>query len=309
MALFKVEDPKIVEFFGQRFRSVHTLPYDLWKKHFVQLEQPTWGQSYGYIRTMKNGCWLYISNFICVFTTHNKGMTMFVSPIGDYSDEENVRRVFRHCFKIMRKSSEEGYDCSIQISDVMKDHLGDGFKYVHKRKYHEHIYDTKLVSAMEGSGFKRIRNLIKKFKKTCPNMQIVPYDDSMYDQAIMLRKIWHEEVKDKYFMFNDAFYYKSIMENWKEYGHEILCVVNEGELIGIVSGERLSDDRSFCFIRKSLKAYEGLSEFLVWLICDNFKDTMYLNDGEDNTEGLKFFKSKFKSKEVPVIQVMGVKEG
>lgn len=318
MGLFKLEEPNVVVK-GIVFKPMSKLDVGYLKDKLKLVIDPTWYQNIDmilsmYSRSKNTTLWLEYNGFICIFDVHNKGYTMKCAPIGDYMDRKGLFNTIKYCCNIIEAVSSEGYPADILVNEYTATLLDKSSKTKFKKSlanFQEYVYVISEVSECRGKEFEYVRRKINKFKRLYPDVIIKPYSEELYDSAIKLRNQWKDEVAERYFMLDDATYYKNLLLNYKQLDHIILCAFDKGKMVGIISGN-IFNKFSYCIVRKPLNIYEGLSEYLIQelgkAVKEKDNDVVYINDGPADTDGLKFFKSHFNPTIKKVYFIKGIKK-
>lgn len=303
----------IVNFNGVDFIPISKLTQAEFDKFYMPMNfdiKNVWQMNYTYIMTSENAqkkhYYKIVNDMLCIFQKYSKGLAMLCFPIGE-CDSFDMITTLSECFDIMKQCSDKNYQIRIDwVNQNQLDFVGaDNVKAVkmtdRKTPCIDYIYDPYMVSCMEGSDYKYIRRKINKFDREYPDAIIREYKPSDYSQLMILSEEWKHYVKDEVNRYNwlvDASYYKNTILHHKELNHKVFVCELNNEIIGMVSGGVIIEgEYAWCFNRKPLNQYDGLSEKLVWFICDTFKDCTYLNDGS-GSGGLSFFKERFR----PVFQ-------
>lgn len=164
-----------------------------------------------------------------------------------------------------------------------------------------YIYDNEKVAKMEGSSFSNPRSKVNKFIKSYEDIEVVMYDESMYDDFMYLYSQWRKENEEKFFRIVDKHLYDKSLRFHDEIFHTHFGVyIKENgtrKLIGMSGYIYVNNESCYCMHRKALKAYTGLAEFLqkncsVLALKDGFPFMLDGNDG-GASYGLRPFKSKF----------------
>lgn len=292
---------------GIEFYPISNLTENEFYKYYNAMDfelKNLWQMNYTYIMVSENQqkkhYYKIIDKTLCIFQKYNKGLALLFIPIGHYT---NVADILFQCFDIMKKCSCDGYQIRIdwvnekQLNYIGKENVKFQKMIDHKTQCIDYLYDPYMVVNMEGSEYRYIRRKINKFKNKYPNAYIREYCDEDYNNMMLLASEWKHYVKDeigRYEWLVDANYYKNTLLHYKDLNHKVYVCVNDDKIIGMVSGgEIIPDEYAWCFNRKPLNQYDGLSELLVWHICDVFKNCSYLNDGSGSS-GLSFFKERFR---------------
>lgn len=306
MALF---GNKVVKFNGIDFIPISNLTKKEFDEYYIPMDfeiKMVWQMNYTYIMTSENAqkshYYKIVNDMLCIFQKYHKGLAMLCFPIGKCNSKK-MFDTLKECFDIMVKCSESKYQVRIdwvnqqQIDFVGADKIKASKMIDKKSECKDYVYDPYMVSCMEGSDYRYIRRKINKFDRDYPNAIIREYEDKDYPQMQALADEWKHYVKEevgRYDWLVDANYYKNTLLHHKELDHKVFVCELDGKIIGMVSGGMLIDgEYAWCFNRKPLNQYDGLSEKLVWFICDFFKDATYLNDGSGSS-GLSFFKERFR---------------
>lgn len=254
--------------------------------------------------------WKIVDGLLCVFVVnHNlENMFMLYPPCGK-CDKKLFNRVVAKCMKIMLKVNDGSVEKS-HIRTINQNHVdwlnSRYFKCKKSSFGYEHIYSCKEVAKMEGKKFEYIRRKFNKFTKEYPNAVWRRYVPTDWQSMMALKSAWEETAGEKYFRIIDASYYKGTIEHCETLKHDVFVVELNNRIIGMISGGMLSEEqkRCWCFLRKPLNNFDGLSEFLIVMLCREYADKAdVLNDGADGGGGgLRFFKERFKGQENQVYE-------
>ena len=198
--------------------------------------------------------------------------------------------------------------CEIrEVSDVHRDWIMEKHFKLKKSSFGlEHHYPIKRVAKMEGKDFSYIRRKVNKFNREYPDAIWREANDADWDGLLQLQRAWEETAGEKYFRIIDATYYRCAIKNKDALNHRVFIVTLHNRVIGMISGAILPTGQAWCFLRKPLNNFDGLSEFLIHKLCEVFQndvsDDTLLNDGGDgNSKGLRFFKERFCPGQSPMI--------
>jgi hypothetical protein len=278
-----------------------------------------WTMNFTYYYTFNESAtrkvvWKIIDDMLCIFiVNNNQHMFMLHLPLGE-CDRRKLNIVTLKCFKLMQKINEEDTKETYirDISDLHKDMLMQKYFKLNKGSFgNEHHYDVKGVASLAGKPFAYIRHKINKFNKEYPNAIWRPYEDKDWDQMLMLQKAWEDTAGEKYFRIVDATYYRGTLKNYQKLGHQVFVVELDKRIIGMISGAYLTDDHklAWCYLRKPLNNFDGLSEFVIYKLCCELKEADLLNDGADGGhKGLKFFKQRFSPVQSPAIFICKLRQ-
>lgn len=323
MSLFNVSH---TEFGGIEFLPISKLTYEEFMRYYDAMDleyKMLWQMNYTYVMTSENqqkSHWYkIIDDMLCIFQKYKNGMAMLFLPIGD-CDQAKMTSVLHKCFDIMKACSSPDYDIRVDwVNSEQLLLLDDSFKVSKmmdkKTQCKDYIYDPYMVANLAGHDFEYVRRKINRFKKLYPEAITRPYEPADKPGLMDLAKQWKQYVmKDvgRYFFVVDGNYYKNTIEMHEKLNHEVFVVEYKGKIIGMISGGWIIEgEYAWCFNRKPLNEYEGLSEYLVWFICDHFKTADYLNDGSGSA-GLSFFKERFRPtivNELFIVHTKKSKEG
>lgn len=319
MALFKVSKKiKVGDF---EFNELGMEDSDIYYKYLLASPFDTnmWNMNFTYVFTFNDSntrkvLWQVINDMLCIFVLGNdEKLSLLHIPIGA-CDRKQLNNTILKCLKMCAKvNGKTVYDCEIrEVSDVHKDWIMEKYFKLNKSSFGlEHHYDIERTASLEGSDFKYVRRKIRKFEKEYPDAKWREANEADWDGLLQLQRAWEETAGEKYFRIIDATYYRCAIKNCEELKHRIFVVTLHNRIIGMISGAILPTGQGWCFLRKPLNNYDGLSEYLIWKLCDELKGNgaQLLNDGGDgNSKGLRFFKERFNPVQSPAIYSLKYKK-
>lgn len=302
MSLFEVD--KNVKIAGIDFTEISLSDRSLFCEYYERMtfDKNLWCLNFPYLfgqnaSNTKKVYYKIIDGMFCCFIHGDKSMYMVTPPIGE-CDQRKFNHVIAKCLVIMNKVN--GHHDSV-IHGLSREHKKLlNHRYFNVRKDSsavEYTYDVKAVYEHKGKEFETIRRKLNKFARLYPNAIWREYQDTDWQNMMQLKTAWEDTAKSRYFRIVDASYYRETIRHHRDLDHKIFVVELNHRIIGMISCGYMGADKKlgWCFLRKPLNNFEGLSEFLIWKLCEYFKDTaVYMNDGDDDAEaGLRFFKTRF----------------
>ena len=160
----------------------------------------------------------------------------------------------------------------------------------------EYIYSPHLVFELKGSKFKDLRKKINRLERLNPVFREFETDD--IPAALRLLKDWRRKQGRKRDFLLDWGYTRSALDKqfyMKKSDIRSWCVEIEGKLEGFAMAGPIAEDVACFFILKTNVDIDGLSEYLRWKVCGEFREFKYLNDAGDlNLPGLRQHKMKMR---------------
>lgn len=163
--------------------------------------------------------------------------------------------------------------------------------------YPVHIYDTGVVSSMDGSAYNRIRAKYKKVEKQEVTFRPLDKKTAIRDMSAAL-KYWEGSMiannKDTDDM---SAFYERFFELLGDYTepYDGLLYFQGRKPLGFVVWDQVNNTQANSFINLADISVSGLSDFQTVTTCKTLKDknVQYLNVGGSETENLDQFKQKF----------------
>lgn len=163
--------------------------------------------------------------------------------------------------------------------------------------YPIHIYDTKIVSDMDGAAYNRIRAKYKKVEKQDITFMPLNRQTAIRDMNAAL-KYWEGSMiannKDTDDM---AEFYERFFDLLRNYNgsYDGLLYLQGRKPLGFVVWDQINDTQANSFINLADISVAGLSDFQTVTTCQTLRDRgiKYLNVGGSETENLDQFKLKF----------------
>lgn len=291
----KLEDKKIYD----TFLNNTTCPATSWWSQFVYF----WGHSF---RPQRKSYWAIIDDLFVPFIYNKGNYSLLIVPIGNASPDvycEVILKCFNFCEKHNGTSQE--FTRILWMNEDQKNFLEGSNKYRNFFKPKkasvgpEFYYDIDLLCSLEGKEFSYIRRKINKLERNFPQVVFKEYDILEYDEMISFYNKWFIEASTRYNSVFDRSFFPEIVKDKKQLKHTIIAAYDNNKIIGVTSGQVDALGRGYCFFRKSLQMYDGLSELLVKKLALHFKtldpDLKVFNDGGGGkTQGLHFFKDRFR---------------
>lgn len=241
--------------------------------------------------------WDIIEGSLCLFFKDALGCFMYLSPLGQNSSSEIIKR----CFKIM-----DGFNQNKLISRIENVEEKDlGFYlalgYMCKPKYGEYLCKRQDLVELKGNRFKSQRAAYNYFVK---HYRFEFGDFSLKDKAkcLKLYKDWAKERKNK---FKDPLYQKMLednllcqketLDNFKASGLIARIVKIKDEIKGYTFGFKLNPD-TFCVLFEVCDlSQRGISQFIFREFCRELKGFKYINIMDDSgLENLRRVKLSYK---------------
>lgn len=230
----------------------------------------------------------------CVaFFSHFYGKSIYPYPIGN-GDKKAVIEAILHDAKA------RGIPCRFTgMTDADREELEtlfpDRFTYRTDRDGSDYVYAIDDLADLKGRKFQKKRNHVNKFRSLHPDYEVVPLTECNMPQAQHMINEWYrirmkEDPEGNYLLENIAL--ARACTKYGKLGLEGILLMNEGSVLAVTMGSRLSSDTFDIHFEKAREDVEGAyaavnCEFARYLRL-KYPDTAYLDREEDmGLEGLR----------------------
>lgn len=290
---------------GIAFHPLKADDKELFWRYIVKEKQPAIHQSFAYNFVLDSHrvrvLWKVIDGCLCIFRLHRKRVALTAAPLG--LDEENCMDVLDKCTEIIEKVN--GGACKVLcfnfIFDPKIEPLLANYELMPSLMGYEYIYDCNAVVSMGGSRFGSFRRSVRRFIDENKGIEVEINEGNCFEPLEPLKQLyqrWQDEWLNRgntLALLYDKDDYEASLGKSAVIDQHLIVVKHGGDLIGMTGIVPLNADTCMCLNRKSMVAYRGLSEFLVYEVCRYAARLgyRYMDDSWDaNQEGLKLFKKK-----------------
>lgn len=168
----------------------------------------------------------------------------------------------------------------------------------------EHIYDNFDMCEMAGKTYKNFRNKVHKFRnRYIQDIEIVPYNDTLYDSAMAGYNTWLEtlgkKIMDSGTEIWDSTFFSKCLKDYKQLCIDFWLVFDKtiDKCIGCVAYSIINDNLAYGLFRKLSPEYDYISQYMQWFQACKLSEynIRYMNDAYDgNKDGLRDLKTGFK---------------
>ncbi len=163
-------------------------------------------------------------------------------------------------------------------------------------KDREYLYDPKLISRLQGKGYRDVRKKINFTKRLNPKFRRMKMSD--VSSARSLHERWRNlQGRSRDFLV-DWGYTKAALSNlhiFNEGDIDAWCVEIGRDLVAFALTGPIDEKTACFFVAKTDIQINGLSEYLRWNVYRQLSNYMVVNDAGDlGISGLEQFKRKFR---------------
>ncbi len=169
------------------------------------------------------------------------------------------------------------------------------FRIHFDRSGFDYVYAIDDLADLKGRKYQKKRNHVNKFRQLCPDHQFVPITQENLPQVEQMLRIWYEErlaidPTGDFHMEQAAI--KKALEHRQELELEGLLLVNEGQILAMTMGSRLSEHTFDVQFEKALDraegAYPAINQAFARYLREKYPMLRWLDREEDmGLEGLR----------------------
>lgn len=278
-------------------------PVTSWWTHFPYY----WGYS---LTGRRKSLWAIVDGLFVPFIFSGKYLAILFMPFGKGTPAaylEVLRKSLNLCAQVNRSQQHYTYVKWVTEDQVQFLRQTPGFDHLF---YPQEIpqgpefhYSVQALLTLEGKEFARLRLKKNRLEKNYPDIVFREYIPADYQQMILLNEKWLADAQNRYTGIFDSAYYPAFLKHHDQFGHITLVAEKNGTIIGMVSGAVTPNGQSYCFLRKALREYVGLSETLVIRLAQAIhaqdQNVEFLNDGgAGGKHGMTVFKSQLRPRVV-----------
>lgn len=224
----------------------------------------------------------FVEGFLVLFSQFER-RSVYPFPIG----KGDVKPVLD---AIIADARERGIICrltGLTAADCMTlDELYPGqFRLHPDRNGCDYIYDINDLADLKGRKFQKKRNHLNKFRENHPNCKAVPITPDNRASAEEMVATWYtqHEGNDDYHLEKQAI--KRAFSNMDALGLEGLALEEDGKIIAMTMGSRLSETTFDIHFEKALEevdgAYPAINQAFAAYLREKYPDLLYLDREDD----------------------------
>ena len=152
----------------------------------------------------------------------------------------------------------------------------------------DYIYDIHDLADLKGRKFQKKRNHLNKFRENHPDCQILPITEALLPDLQAMTDAWYqsrsaEGVTDDFHLEKLAL--KRAFANMEALGLEGLVLMEDGKILAMTMGSRLSATTFDVHFEKALEevdgAYPAINQAFASYLRDKYPDLLYLDREDD----------------------------
>ena len=172
---------------------------------------------------------------------------------------------------------------------MLLDELYPGkFQFHPDRDGCDYVYKIEDLAALAGRKYQKKRNHLNKFRQAHPNCRALPLEAHLYPAAIAMVKDWYAtrlELDPQADFLLERRAMKRAFHAMEELGLEGIVLEENGEILAIGMGSRLSDDTFDIHFEKAREdvdgAYPAINQAFAAHLRDKYPELQYLNREDD----------------------------
>lgn len=227
----------------------------------------------------------FLDGYLVIFSQFGQ-RSIYPYPVG----AGDIRPVLE---EVIRDATERGLMCRLSgltAADCMQlEELYPGrFRFYPDRDSCDYVYKIEDLATLKGKKFQKKRNHLNKFRQNHPDCRTRPLDDSNCDAARVLVDGWYAARLAADPMADLHLEQRAIRRAFahrKELGLEGLVLEENGELLAMTLGSRLSDNTFDIHFEKAREdvdgAYPAINQAFAAYLQEKYPDLEYLNREDD----------------------------
>lgn len=162
------------------------------------------------------------------------------------------------------------------------------FQFHPDRNYCDYVYKIEALATLKGRKFQKKRNHLNKFRENHPNCRILPLDEHTLDPAREMVDRWYAErlaqdPQADYHLEQHAI--RRAFAHTEELALTGLVLEEDGEIIAVTMGSRLSDDTFDIHFEKAREdidgAYAAINQAFAAHLAKLHPELVFLNREDD----------------------------
>ncbi len=194
---------------------------------------------------------------------------------------------------IIRDARERGIVCRLtglrpEDCMVLEELYPGQFQLHPDRNGCDYVYAIEDLAELKGRKFQKKRNHLNKFRQEHPNCKVVPITQELLPQVQEMTEHWYavrlaQEGGDDYHLERRAI--SRAFANMEKLGMEGLALVEEGKILAMTVGSRLSENTFDIHFEKALEevdgAYNAINQAFAAYLREKYPQVQYLNREDD----------------------------
>jgi hypothetical protein len=227
----------------------------------------------------------FVEGYLALFSQFER-RSVYPFPIG----KGDVKPVLD---AIIADAKERGIICrltGLTAADCMTlDELYPGqFRLHPDRNGCDYIYDINDLADLKGRKFQKKRNHLNKFRENHPDCKVLPITEDLLPQLQEMVDTWYqrrsaEGVPDDFHLEKQAL--KRAFANMDALGLEGLVLMEDGKIIAMTMGSRLSETTFDVHFEKAVEevdgAYPAINQAFAAYLREKYPELLYLDREDD----------------------------
>ena len=235
-----------------------------------------------------------------VFFSHFQGRSVYLCPIGSGDKKAAVE-------SILHDAQARGIPCRITgITPSDKEELEQlfpgTFLFCHNRDSFDYVYDINDLADLRGRKFQSKRNHFNRFCSEHPDHQVLPLSEELMPAVKQFVERWFarrqaEDPLGDYFFERLAL--SRAFNHWRNLGMEGIVLMDDGEILAVTMGSRLSPDTFDIHFEKAREdvsgAYNAINCHFARYLRLKYPDVKFMNREDDvGLQGLRNAKLSYR---------------
>ena len=162
------------------------------------------------------------------------------------------------------------------------------FRFHPDRDGCDYVYDIVSLSQLSGRKYQKKRNHVNKFRQNHPDCRAVPLTEEILPAVEEMVQAWYEnrlaaDAEDDYHLERAAM--RRAFANMEALGMEGLALVENGKVLAMTMGSRLSETTFDIHFEKALEdvdgAYPAINQAFAQYLREKYPELLYLDREDD----------------------------
>lgn len=178
---------------------------------------------------------------------------------------------------------------------TLEDLFPGQFRFHNARSDYDYIYNVEDLANLKGKTYQSKRNFANRFRKNHPDAKVVPIGEENRAAVEQMLDAWFASRREKdpqgdYHMEKAAL--NKALSNMEQLKMEGIALMEEGRVLAMTMGSRLSEDTFDVHFEKALDTEEGayarINQAFAGYLMEKYPPIRYLNREDDmGLEGLR----------------------